>query len=133
MHFELMYPSKYLKAADLRGRDVTLTIIPGLKIKREELVGKNGKKDKKPIIYFVECREAAKRTGEEEKRMVLNVTNARSIAAAYSEPEMDNWGGFRITLYPSTHNGQDCIRVRDTIPPEPTTAKAEKEDNNAKG
>ena len=116
MHFELMYPSRYLKVADLRERDVTLTIDPTRKIRREELTGQNGKKDKKPILYFAECREKAAKSGEEEKRMVLNITNARTIATLYNEPEMDNWGGFRITLYPGQHNGKPCIRVRDTMP-----------------
>jgi hypothetical protein len=49
-HVDLLFPSKYLKSADLRGRDVTITIE---EIEpRHELVSKQGK-ELKPIIKTI--------------------------------------------------------------------------------
>lgn len=120
MHFELLFPSKYLKASDLREKEVVLTIDPERGVKVEKLQRQGGAKEPRPVLYFLECKAAAERKGEEEKALVLNKTNAKVIAAMYGT-DTDKWKGQRITLYPTRTKfgleSVECIRVRDTIPP----------------
>lgn len=73
------FPSNYIKAADLQGRDVTLTI-------RETIVAEIGK-DKKLVTYFV----------GKEKGMVTNKTNADRIAY-YHGDDTDGWRGKQVVL-----------------------------------
>lgn len=61
MDAALLNPSKYLKAVELRGRDVTVTIKA---VKIEELEREDNTKEKRGIIYFAEA----------TKGWVLNVT-----------------------------------------------------------
>src|SRR6266404_6145292 len=73
------FATKYLKASDLQGRDVTV------KMGRveQEKVGD----DHKLILYFQ----------GKEKGMVLNRTNANSIADVYGG-ETEDWYGHSIIL-----------------------------------
>jgi hypothetical protein len=75
-----LFPSNWIKAPDLRGRRVTVTMAA---VKVEE-VGD----DKKPVLYF----------SGTDKGLVLNVTNANSIKELYG-PETNDWRGRAITLY----------------------------------
>lgn len=125
MHYELLYPSQYLKASDLKGRDVTLTIEH---IVQEVLEGQKGKKEKKAVVYFSEVKP---KPDEPRKRLVLNITNARTIAGLYGN-DTDGWKGRRVTLFAATVDGfgkaVDAIRIRPSMPataqptatPEPT-------------
>lgn len=101
MNVNDLYPSRYVRAADLNGRRVTVTI----KHVAVERMGQDG--EAKPVVYFKNA----------TKGLVLNRTNALVIAALYG-PETDAWAGKAITLYPTqvrafgaTH---DCIRVAQT-------------------
>lgn len=80
MNIEEAFPSKYLKAADLKGSRVNV------KIDRIECetVGD----DSKVILYFQ----------GKEKGLVLNVTNKNMVVDLYG-PETDDWSGQPITLY----------------------------------
>lgn len=104
--YRLMYDSEYLYAVHLGGRELTLTIV---KVKPAELVGENGRKAKKPVVYF-----EGKKLG-----LALNKTNGKAVASMYG-PDTRKWIGKRITIYPTTTRmaGEvvDCIRVRPTIP-----------------
>jgi hypothetical protein len=115
MDVRLLYPSKYLGAVDLHGQDATLTM---RRVVVEELETTAGKK-KKPILYFEETRKKAEQNGAEEKRLVMNKTNAMTIASLYGN-EVDQWPGKRITLFgtPVESFGKmvDAIRVRQSIP-----------------
>lgn len=103
MHYILMFPSKYVRAADLQGRDVTVEIAS---VAMEELVMAGGKKDKKPVMHFA----------GKDKSLVLNKTNATTIAKTLGN-DTDQWVGKSITLYPTKTacGGEqvDCIRVRE--------------------
>ncbi len=96
-----MFPSKFLKHDDLADTEWTLTIGG---VEMEELKSERGI-EHKPVVAF---RGA-------EKRLVLNLTNYDSIAAAYGE-DTDAWTGKKIILYPDeTQFGRklvNCIRVR---------------------
>ncbi len=100
-----LYPSKYIKHSDLKGQDVNLTITS----QSVEEVGMEG--DKKPVLYF-------KGTN---KGLVMNVTNANTIGAAFGR-DTDAWKGKQITLYGTTTDfaGKpvDCVRVRPPVSPE---------------
>jgi hypothetical protein len=106
---ELAFPSKYIGAADLKGRDVTLTIA---RVNFDMLQLKGGKKEKKIVISFHKT----------DKLMVCNKTNGITIAGMHG-PKMELWAGKRITLYPTTtrcgRDVVDCIRVREEAPPVP--------------
>ena len=115
MDFRLLFPSLYLGAADLHGKDATLTI---RRIIVEELKTDRGD-EKKPVIYFEETAAKAAKSGDKEKRIVLNKTNATAIAFLYGN-EIDDWTGKRITIYPTKAQAfgkiVDCIRVREEVP-----------------
>ena len=108
MKISQLFPSKYVKAADLNGKTVTLTIA---KLVLEEL-GHGAEKERKPVLYFQKA----------TKGLVLNRTNAMTIAALYGD-ESDNWEGKRISIYPTRIRAfgamQDTIRVREEIPAQP--------------
>jgi hypothetical protein len=100
MNVNDVFPSKYLRAADLDGHEVTVTIEH---IEMESLGADDD--TQKPVLYFV----------GKKKGLGLNKTNATTIANLYS-PEMDNWIGCPITLFPTQTDFQgksvECIRVR---------------------
>lgn len=104
LNVDLMFPSKYLKAADLLGKDATVTISG---VKADDLQMTNGTKERKYVISFVGT----------DKMLVLNKTNAKSIAAALNEKRAVKWAGQKITLYPTECMAfgkiTDCIRVRE--------------------
>lgn len=99
------FPSNYLKAADLNGRAVKVTIAD---CQLEHLDD-----EQKPVIRFQ----------GKQKGMVLNRTNAGVIAAALGE-ETGGWVGREVELYPDRTMFQgrmvDCLRVRVPAPPAPT-------------
>lgn len=115
LHIDLLYPSEFVKAGDLRGLDVTQTI--GV-VKKENLKTSDGEK----CAVVIEFAEQMRKPPSERKRLVLNKTNAKTIAAMYG-PIADQWVGRRITLYPTTcmafGKEVECIRIRPTVPPEP--------------
>lgn len=129
MKMSVEFPRKYVVAADLNGKDVTLTI---KKVVKEEM-GQPGQKEFKPVVYFERA----------TKGLILNATNARIIVSLYGD-ESDNWSGKPITLYPTTvkafGKSNDVIRVRERAPaapvakspttsptPPPTTSQPEPE------
>lgn len=113
-HLELVYPSEYVKAADLKGRDVTVIVED---VRREALVMVGGKKDRKAVVTM----RARERDGSPGrvlgKRWVVGKTVLRQIGAALKTTIIDEWIGRDVTLYPTTCRGKEgqqveCIRVR---------------------
>lgn len=103
MNVDEIYPSsKSLKAADLQGKTVKVTIA-NCEAKKFD----NGNK----IILTFQGKE---------KGLVVNKTNAKIIASAYGG-NTDGWLGKGIEIYPDkTMFGTDlvdCIRVRIPAPP----------------
>lgn len=101
------FPSKYLKAADLQGKNVKVTI----KLVNIEKIGD----DHKLVLYF----EGA------DKGMVCNKTNAKKIASAYGD-ETDEWPGNDIVLYEAEvdFQGDTVPAIRVRIPTKPIVATA---------
>jgi hypothetical protein len=77
-----VFPSKWLKAADLNGEEWTLTIASVL---YEEIAPG----EQKPVIHF----KGAK------KGMICNVTNWKRLRHFFRSDESDDWIGQPITIY----------------------------------
>ena len=111
MKMSEMYPSNYVKAADLNGKPCPLTIRTCV----QEELGQGADKERKPVLYFQ----------DRQKGLVLNRTNATVIAEAYGD-ETGGWEGKPVEVFPTQvqFKGKlvDGIRVR--IQPE---AQPEKE------
>jgi hypothetical protein len=111
------FPSKYLKASHLEDREVR-AMIERVDL---ELVGSGKDAAKKPILYFKKFdREMP------ADSMVLNVTNAKVISAAYGD-DSDGWENKIIVLYPAmVQFGSDmveAIRVKISKATVPAAAK----------
>lgn len=99
--------SNYLKAEDLQGKTV------GVTIESWELgeFDQDGKKSKKLVLSFA----------GKAKKLALNVTNARTIAHNVGSEDANDWIGKRIEIYPTKTDfgGKqvDCIRIKEMAPP----------------
>jgi predicted YcjX-like family ATPase len=82
--FDELYPGRFIKVGDLKGRDVNMTITA---VHLEELEGT--KKQDKGVLTFQET----------PKQLVLNRTNGECIKAMFGRRIAD-WVGKRITIYP---------------------------------
>lgn len=106
MHYKLMFPSRYLDAATLQGKDVIVEIES---VSMETLEGEKGEKDSKPCV----------RLKGKRKIWVLNKTNAKIIAKLHGN-EVDDWRGKLVALYPTTCDAfgerVECVRVRPKAP-----------------
>jgi hypothetical protein len=80
MNINEAFPSNYLKAQDLQGREVQVTIS---NVAMEKLGS-----DTRMILYFQ----------GKQKGMVCNKTNAMNIAMMYGE-DTDGWLGKSVTLF----------------------------------
>lgn len=114
MNIDSAFPSKWLRAADLKKRDFTLQM---LRVLEEEIKGDGSTQ---PVLYFHGA----------QKGLVLNKTNANTISDAYGE-ETDNWIGHEITLHPTRTDFKgervDCIRIRDIQVPAPPAPVADEQ------
>ena len=108
-----VFPSKYLKAADLKGKPRTVTIESA---PFEPLKGMDGKETQKIVLHFKNV----------EKSLPLNVTNFDAVCDATGFPDTEDWPGQRIELYPAktTMGGKatDCIRIRRPSASRPVAA-----------
>lgn len=84
MRLSDLFPSKYLKAADLGDRQVLVTIDAVM----IEEIDDDDQTIRKPVVYF----------HGKEKGLVMNITNGKAIAALYGE-ETDEWIGRDVILY----------------------------------
>src|SRR5947207_4678922 len=113
-----IYPSKYLKAPDLRGRDVTVTI------ENVEQVALQGKPSL--LVYFA----------GKSKALIVKPAIFDQIEKVTGEYDTDNWPGHQITLFPTEQDfaGQtyEVIRVRvRTQPSRPVVRQEPREEPEA--
>lgn len=101
--YRLMFPNDYLGAHEFMGKDVTKRV---KSVAMEDLRVQGGKKERRPVVTFSDAK----------KKLVLNKTNAKTIAKLYG-PDTKGWIGQAITMYPTTcmlgRETVDCIRIRD--------------------
>ncbi len=117
MKMSKAFPSNYLKAADLEGREPIVTID---RVEMTEI----GDEGDKPVLYFV----------GKEKGLVLNKTNANTITDILGNDDTDFWHGQRIKLITAKVEYQGkrvpAIRIEEAEAPkrpEPTTAPDDSE------
>ena len=101
MQISQAFPSNYLKAADLQGREANVVID---RVEMEP-IGQGDKKENKPVIYFQ----------GKEKGVVLNKTNSFAISDAYGD-NTDDWTGQPVILFCAWVDFQgrsvEAIRIR---------------------
>lgn len=101
--YRLMFPNDYLGAHEFMGKDVTKRI---KSVAMEDLRVQGGKKERRPVVTFSDAK----------KKLVLNKTNAKTVAKLYG-PDTKGWIGNPVTMYPTTcmlgRETVDCIRIRD--------------------
>ena len=100
-----------LKAADLKGKDVTLTIA-GYTVQEFDETGQHGPyKAKKIVLTF----------DGTDKTFVVNKINGYTIAEQMGIDDPDYWAGGKVTLFQTktTFGSEmvDCIRVKDASAP----------------
>jgi hypothetical protein len=108
-----VFQSKYLKAADLKGKPRIVKIESA---RYETLKGLDGKESQKIVLYFENV----------PKSLPLNATNFDAVCDATGFPDTEDWPGQRIELYPTrtTMGGKavDCIRIRRPSASRPAAA-----------
>lgn len=92
-----LYPGRFLKAGELKGQRVTLTVRD---VDTEALVGDDGTEKVKGFLMFV----------ERPKQVVLNKTNGLCLRAMFGR-KLPEWTGKRVIFYADKWNGEDCIRI----------------------
>lgn len=101
-HYKLMYPSEYLQACDLAGKEPSVTIE---KVVMEEVPDPQGKKKLKPVMHFAGAK----------KRFPLPKTCAKFVAERYGN-DTEQWVGKKVTLFATTctafGNTVECIRFK---------------------
>lgn len=95
--YDQLYPGRFIKAGELLGKKVTLTITD---VDLEDLMGEDGKEKAKAIVSFRET----------QKKLVTCKTNGICLREMFGK-QLANWVGKRVTLFPDTWNGEPCIRV----------------------
>ncbi len=94
-----VYPSQWLRASDLSGGRRTVTITEAAV---EALRSHNGESVHKIVLSF----------HGKQKRLVLNVTQAREMAALAGTEHFAQWVGHTISLAPTrTPQGQETITL----------------------
>jgi hypothetical protein len=107
MNISSAFPSKYIRPADLQGKPVTVVMSHVTK----ETLGD----DERPVLYFQ----------GKEKGLVLNKTNANTLALAFGD-DAENWQGGEIILFETIvdFQGKSMAAIRCQIPPRKPQPKA---------
>lgn len=109
MNINEAFPSKFLSAEDLQGREITVIMDHVIM----EEVGNGNDKKTKPVLYF----------RGKQKGLALNKTNSTNIAAIYG-PNTDTWQGQPVILFTAWVDYQgksvQAIRVRPGQAPQQT-------------
>lgn len=107
-HWKTQFNYQWLGAYSLPdGKDIILTI---KEMKREDVIGNNGKKDKCLIAYF----------HESVKPMVINKTNCKTLEKLFKTPIIEDWSDKRIqvgsTRVDAFGDKTDALRIRPFAP-----------------
>lgn len=104
-HYKTLMNPDYIGAYSLNeGEDLTVVIAH---VAREVITGTGGKKEECTVAHL-----------KNQKPMILNSTNQKSIARLYG-PYIEDWAGKPITLFASTTklagDTVECLRIRPTV------------------
>jgi hypothetical protein len=95
--YDQLYPGRFIKAGELLGKKVTLTITD---VDMEDLMGEDGKPKAKATVAFKET----------EKQLVMCKTNGLCLKGMFGK-KLSDWIGKRVTLFPDTWNNEPATRV----------------------
>ena len=107
-HWKKLINPDYLGAYSLEpGQDIVLTIGT---VKKEMITGTGGKKEECIVCHWQ----------EEQKPMILNRTNCKTITKLTGTPYIEQWSGHRIQIGADTTmlagERVECLRVRKDPP-----------------
>lgn len=119
-HWKKLIDPNYIGAYELMG--VTTELVVKIKeVKKEKVKSADGKEKDCVVAYL-----------ENQKPMILNSTNCKTITKIYNTPLIQDWSGKSIILYVAKIKAfgeeVDALRVRPTAPktlPELTPDKKE--------
>ena len=105
MKVEKVFPSTYLKAADLRGEKKNVVI---RSCEMHEMVDQEDKKRMMPVVIFQ----------DDEGTLVLNKTNWNTLLGGFGGDDTDEWTGRTITIFPTpvTYKGKTVDGIRISVP-----------------
>ena len=101
------FPSRYLKAHDLKGKTPTVTIA---RVTFEQVRGgRTGSVETKAILHFA----------GKDKGLLLNKTNARTVITIAGTPITEQWTGVTVTLFATVDTfgkeQHDVIRIKAPV------------------
>lgn len=107
-HWKQFCNPAYIGAYSLDGKDLTVRIVS---VKQEIVKGDGGKEEMCMVAQL-----------KNNKPLILNRTNSKTITKIYETPYVEEWAGKLITLYPTTTKvaGEvvECLRIRTVKPQE---------------
>ena len=105
-HWKNCTSSEYLGAYSLNGKDLNIKFIS---VGQEKVIGDKGKQEMCLVARL-----------ENEKPIIINKTNARTITKILGTPYLDEWVGKSVTVFATTTSvgGEvvECLRVRSVLP-----------------
>lgn len=119
-HWKKLSNPNYLGAYSLDdGKDIVLTI---KKVQQEQVVGSDGKREDCIVCHWA----------ENEKPMILNVTNCKAISKLLGTPYIEQWTGHKVQIGIEAVSAfgtvTDALRIRKTKPKEVEAAPIACED-----
>ena len=107
-HWKKLINPDYLGAYSLEpGQDMILTI---KQVRKEVITGTGGKKEECIVCHWQ----------ENQKPMILNVTNCKTIAKLTKTPFIEKWAGTKVQIYSdmTKFGGEmvECLRIRSKAP-----------------
>ena len=107
-HYKKLINPDYLGAYSLEpGQDMILTI---KSVAKEMITGTGGKQEECIVCRWV----------EDQKPMILNVTNCKTISKMLKTPYVEKWAGHRVQIYATTTkfagDTVECLRIRKDPP-----------------
>ena len=92
------YQSKYLRAADLQGRPVRVTIE---RVTIDELRDRSGAVNRQAVVWMV----------GKQKGLVINKTRLAQLIEILGTDESDGYIGSIVMLHPTKQSGKDTIAI----------------------
>jgi hypothetical protein len=109
LSFDELFPGRFLKSGQFKGKDVTLTI---KSVRTEKLPSDQGGEKVKGIVGFQET----------PLELVLNRTNGECLKSLFGADADPGWIGHRVTFFPAPFHdnmtGEDTTAIRVRGSPE---------------
>ena len=126
-HWKKLTNPDYLGAYELMdgskdGRELIVIID---RVVREMITGADGKKEECTVCYL-----------KNQKPMILNATNQKTMSALFKSPFIEHWAGKKMTIYVAKVKAfgdiVDALRVRKEVPKLPELTPAHERWEGAK-